>query len=854
MFRLSWWLAGQEKPEAREAAESLRERRRSGHLAQALQVDDPDLVHKVLGSMVLSEAVYKENEGEVVRFVQLTNGLLPWSLKANKMSELQFSSEWASQRCVVTESGGALFVCFRGTKVQRDFLTDLNVFWDPVFDNFEDEGEDTEGKQKLLFSKSETPCAHRGFLFRAKAVPILWFYRIAKKRKLKLVFTGHSLGGAVAALATVRLLHWLERGGKAAQSTNVSCIAFAAPAMGNLALQKYATRCHWDSLIYNYTLKEDFVPILMQPQKLLYRGWSKGRSNGGGGEDQQAKGSEAGDVQGATTADAEKGEGEDSKGEGEDSKGEGKTKLSSKGYTFQVVKFAVRLRRMVPIMAGRRNGKDAKVGNTFAYFGKQLTVLDNRVIPAALKNEVLSRYKELSEDVSEGTPRDAESSKRWNLVRWAVQSFEAHRMYSYREKILAACKLVPNVPDSEQVSLTRSVLPQVELNFGTVRLCKSLDSRKRGNTASVHITLAGRNLLSCKDFRMEAQGRSMKVDKYFSSKLDSKRASLWTKMRLAPEERLSFWEKAFVDSEEVLHLLLQVQLGSSLRWEDMLAGPLGANCKSDFQQTSSSLVVVPSHVRLSGRQLGYTHIVHRLLQHYNDVAAASEGDSDLESGGGVGGAREPGGEARVKVIDYSVLSTFEVIRSRVPGFGPAVTIEETSDTIVFVDTLDNWQGHRQPPSIPYGVKRAFKHGVESYLVLLRHQPLLRNLRESLSFSSSGNLSGVLAEGGGDGPVTREAEDLERRIKDAGFTNVLFLDEASSHAILSGSPEFLSPFALYNAVSRRGYGKFIDGLAGDANVMRQIKVIHDALHFGASTSQVPSPLLHRRTTTAMVATP
>ena len=482
--------------ESRDIAESLRERRRSGHLARCLKVEEHpgDLAHKVLCSMVLSEAVYKQSDEEVERFIQLTNGLLPWSLPRNKLTSLQFSCEWAMQRCLVTESGGGLFVCFRGTKVQRDFLTDLNVFFDPVFDSYHEEGEDANTPK--FVSKSETPCAHRGFLFRAKAVPILWFYRVAKRRGLKLVFTGHSLGGAVASLATIRLLHWLEGEGKTWHQTNVSCVSFAAPAVGNLALQKYVSSRGWDALLYNYTLKEDFVPILMQPQKLLRWKTTKAAKPSAAAE-------EAGSGPSAS-ASGSSGE-EDGDGGGAAKQAEG----SGRGYALQAIKFAVRLRRMVPIVNGSRSGSARGANaNTFAYVGRQLTVLDDVVVPAALKNETLREYKELSTDSPEGPARDAESSKRWNLVRWAVQSFEAHRMYSYRDRILAACKIFPKVPDSSQrVALGDGVLPEVELNFGTARLCKPLDTSRRGaSSASVHITLAGRNLLSCKDFQVEIQG------------------------------------------------------------------------------------------------------------------------------------------------------------------------------------------------------------------------------------------------------------------------------------------------------------------------------------------------------------
>ena len=38
----------------------------------------------------------------------------------------------------------------------------------------------------------------QGFLARAKAIPALELYRLAQKKKRKLVLCGHSLGGAVS--------------------------------------------------------------------------------------------------------------------------------------------------------------------------------------------------------------------------------------------------------------------------------------------------------------------------------------------------------------------------------------------------------------------------------------------------------------------------------------------------------------------------------------------------------------------------------------------------------------------------------------------------------------------------------
>ena len=53
---------------------------------------------------------------------------------------------------------------------------------------------------------------------------------------------GHSLGGAVAALTTLRLLRQLPPGAAA----DVRCVSFAAPAIGNARLQAYVRERGWE--------------------------------------------------------------------------------------------------------------------------------------------------------------------------------------------------------------------------------------------------------------------------------------------------------------------------------------------------------------------------------------------------------------------------------------------------------------------------------------------------------------------------------------------------------------------------------------------------------------------------------
>jgi len=53
---------------------------------------------------------------------------------------------------------------------------------------------------------------------------------------------GHSLGGAVAVLTTLRLLRQLPPGAGA----DVRCVSFATPAIGNARLQAYVREQGWE--------------------------------------------------------------------------------------------------------------------------------------------------------------------------------------------------------------------------------------------------------------------------------------------------------------------------------------------------------------------------------------------------------------------------------------------------------------------------------------------------------------------------------------------------------------------------------------------------------------------------------
>ena len=227
----------------------------------------------------------------------------------------------------LTGDGRTLVVGFAGTTDARDLWADVNLLqdalpdWEPSDDDDDDDDGDgetdqVEGRRSRedngRFSSS-SPAAHRGFLERAAAVPIEQLAEHAASELAgceRLLLCGHSLGGAVAQLATLRLLLLRDREEKEqsrrrrrkngqypsspSRHLPVSCVAFAPPALGNAALAHLVERKKWRPLFYSLTYQDDPVP------RMLAEIDAGLRQRGGGG----AAAASAADAAGALEASA----------------------------------------------------------------------------------------------------------------------------------------------------------------------------------------------------------------------------------------------------------------------------------------------------------------------------------------------------------------------------------------------------------------------------------------------------------------------------------------------------------------------------------------------------------------------
>ena len=160
---------------------------------------------------------------------------------------------------LLAEGPGALYVAFIGTKQPRDLLADVNAVQAPLGEAAapapgERAAASTGGIDAATAKR--LPRCHRGFLTRARAIPIVHLYDEARRRRRRLVLCGHSLGGAVAAVSAVRLLLALralpgERPGCTAADdalAMVRVISFAQPPVGDAALRQLVRSAGWEGL------------------------------------------------------------------------------------------------------------------------------------------------------------------------------------------------------------------------------------------------------------------------------------------------------------------------------------------------------------------------------------------------------------------------------------------------------------------------------------------------------------------------------------------------------------------------------------------------------------------------------
>ena len=143
----------------------------------------------LLDALILSAAVYGNNPQAELNMMEENYGLQVMSkyefFSNEELDEAGFSE--CKQTLIIVRNilEGHYIVACRGTTDVSDALVDLNIVHRTV--------------------STGDGAAHAGFLDRAKSIPMGYLRRLLIRNE-RLVLTGHSLGGAVASLLTLRLL------------------------------------------------------------------------------------------------------------------------------------------------------------------------------------------------------------------------------------------------------------------------------------------------------------------------------------------------------------------------------------------------------------------------------------------------------------------------------------------------------------------------------------------------------------------------------------------------------------------------------------------------------------------------
>ncbi|KAL2488244.1 lipase class 3 family protein [Forsythia ovata] len=276
------WADGGREQQKKIQEELERRKKQIQDFCYAVKAESVSDLQEILCCMVLSECVYKRPAAEMFRAVNKFKADFGGQLVS--LERVQPSSDHVPHRYLLAEAGDTLFASFIGTKQYKDVMADANIFQGAIF--HEDPEEDVHGLESTQldsqmnngenFSKSPEPkpkqtkltpkpAAHRGFMNRAKGIPALELYRLAQKKKRKLVLCGHSLGGAVAVLATLAILRVMAVSLKENERVQVKCITFSQPPVGNAALRDYVNGKGWQHYFKTYCIPEDLVPRILSP-------------------------------------------------------------------------------------------------------------------------------------------------------------------------------------------------------------------------------------------------------------------------------------------------------------------------------------------------------------------------------------------------------------------------------------------------------------------------------------------------------------------------------------------------------------------------------------------------------------
>lgn len=223
--------------------------------------DIPDFDQILISCLVASEVIYKENPLEALNSDEFNkfNHLIK-STVYSKVNDESNDPNSLRIKYMICECEKKLIVAIRGSHTREDYLLDLKL----------------NGKMNDLQGSF-----HSGMFQRSQKMLIDFFIDKIMKENYTIVFTGHSLGAALAALVTVRVLYDPRiQHNDQNYHERILCIGFGAPAFADEEFKQYAER-NYKKNFYFYVNSEDIViSLLTDVSNILYSQTLDGESIG----------------------------------------------------------------------------------------------------------------------------------------------------------------------------------------------------------------------------------------------------------------------------------------------------------------------------------------------------------------------------------------------------------------------------------------------------------------------------------------------------------------------------------------------------------------------------------------------
>lgn len=170
----------------------------------------------------------------------------------------QFVQKGSQSLLIGRSSHGHIIAAFRGTADMADLVQDLKFL-----------------PRRVRFAQG---AAHFGFVERAQSIDVAPFLELLRSGE-KILFTGHSLGGAVAALVALRVLESaIQHGICCPHQRRVECVTFGAPLFANPDLAEIVNAKYHD-LFCHVIAKHDCVPKILPLVALAQRVFGGGPHN-----------------------------------------------------------------------------------------------------------------------------------------------------------------------------------------------------------------------------------------------------------------------------------------------------------------------------------------------------------------------------------------------------------------------------------------------------------------------------------------------------------------------------------------------------------------------------------------------